>query len=329
MKKSFLPYKNFYKANLHCHSCLSDGTFTPAELKEFYKGQGYSVLAITDHEGLFYHSELDDEDFITLAGAEFEYNDVVSDDFYDWRVTHICVIKKEPSEIYQLGFDPEYDHIKFNWLHNEWRDRIVSKGEIIPKIYSPENINSMIKRYRDAGFLVSYNHPKWSMEGYREYSQYRGMNFMEIYNHGTYLEGHPEKNGDVYDELLRLGQRVFPIAADDNHTADNMFGGFVFVNAPTLEYTAITAALERGEFYASTGATLSVVSVCDGVFSVESEDDISEIRFITDRRHVARVTGAKRADFILSKKDGYVRAELYKSDGTAAYTRAYFKDELN
>lgn len=328
MKKSLLPHGNFYKANLHCHSCLSDGVFTPQELKEFYKSKGYSVLAITDHEGLFYHKDLDDADFITLAGAEFEYNDVISDDFYDWRVTHICVIKKDPSEIFQLGFDPEYDHIKFNWLHNEWREKIVSKGEIIPKIYSPENINSMIKRYRDAGFLVSYNHPKWSQEGYREYSQYRGFNFMEVYNHGTFLDGFSEGNGDVYDEMLRLGNRVFPVATDDNHTAEHMFGGYVCVNAPTLEYTAITDALERGEFYASTGAFITEISFENGVFTV-STDEPSDIRFITDRRHVARISGAKTADFELSPKDGFVRAEIKKADGSMAYTRAYFKDELN
>lgn len=328
MIKQLLPKKNFYKANLHCHSNLSDGTLSPQELKDAYKEKGYQVLAITDHEGLFYHKHLSDPDFLILAGAEFEYNDVVSDDFYDWRVAHICVIKKDPEEIFQLGFDPEYDHIKFNWLHNEWREKIVSKGEIIPKIYSPENINNMIKRYRDAGFLVTYNHPKWSQEGYLQYSKYRGMNFMEIYNHGTYLEGHPEHNGDVLDEMLKMGTRVFPIAADDNHTRENMFGGYLMISADELQYKTVTDALERGDFYASTGVNISEISVCDGVFTVSSDEEC-DIRFTTDRRHVARYTRVKTASFPLSPKDNFVRAELRKPDGSVAYTRAYFKDELN
>lgn len=327
MKKYLLPKGNFYKANLHCHSCLSDGKMTPQELKDAYKSEGYSVLALTDHEGVFYHNYLDDEDFIVLAGAEYEYNDVISDDFFDWRVAHLCVIKKDPSEIFQLGFDPEYDHIKFKWLHNEWREKIVSKGEIIPKIYSPENINGMIKHYREAGFLVTYNHPKWSQEGFREYSQYEGMNFLEIYNTASDQEGFGEHNGDVYDEMLRLGKRVFPVAADDNHTKENMFGGFVMISAPCLEYTAITDALERGDFYASTGVYITEISVCDGVFSVGS-DDVCDIRFITDRRHVALCKDTKSASFELSEKDGLVRAELYKKDGSVAYTRAYFRNEL-
>ena len=36
--------KKQFKANLHCHSTISDGKLTPEELKEAYKAQGYSVL---------------------------------------------------------------------------------------------------------------------------------------------------------------------------------------------------------------------------------------------------------------------------------------------
>ena len=69
MKKYLLPENGtFYKANLHCHSVCSDGMFTPEELKTVYKGMGYSVLAITDHDILVAHDYLNDEEFITLHG---------------------------------------------------------------------------------------------------------------------------------------------------------------------------------------------------------------------------------------------------------------------
>ena len=44
------PGARQYKANLHCHSNLSDGRLTPEELVRAYREQGYSILAITDHE---------------------------------------------------------------------------------------------------------------------------------------------------------------------------------------------------------------------------------------------------------------------------------------
>ena len=64
MRRYLLPENGqFYKANLHAHSRVSDGGLTPAELKERYKANGYSILAYTDHELLVDHSDLTDPDF--------------------------------------------------------------------------------------------------------------------------------------------------------------------------------------------------------------------------------------------------------------------------
>ena len=40
----------FYKANLHTHTTISDGSYTPEQIKEHYKAHGYSVVAYTDHD---------------------------------------------------------------------------------------------------------------------------------------------------------------------------------------------------------------------------------------------------------------------------------------
>ena len=38
MKKYLLPEGGkFYKANLHCHTTVSDGKMTPEEIKKYYK----------------------------------------------------------------------------------------------------------------------------------------------------------------------------------------------------------------------------------------------------------------------------------------------------
>ena len=50
MKKFLIAEEgNFYKANLHCHTTVSDGSMTPEEVKAHYKAAGYSILALTDH----------------------------------------------------------------------------------------------------------------------------------------------------------------------------------------------------------------------------------------------------------------------------------------
>ena len=42
----------FHKLDLHTHSCLSDGTFRPAEIVRLASEAGISLLALTDHDGL-------------------------------------------------------------------------------------------------------------------------------------------------------------------------------------------------------------------------------------------------------------------------------------
>lgn len=340
MKTYLLPQTgNFYKGNMHCHSVLSDGQCTPAELKEFYKSHGYSVLAITDHEGLFYHSELNDEDFLTIAGYELEYNEWHGPDFEDATVAHFCVYKKDPSNIYQLGFDQNYDHPKFNWLHNEWRKKLRTKGEIIPKEHTPENLNKMIARFRKDGFLVTYNHPKWSQEDYSVYSKYTGMNFMEVYNHGCSLGGYDDDNGEVFDAMLRKGEHVFCVAADDNHHAadhkpsTDMGGGFTMFKAESLTYENIINAFEQGNFYSSNGPEIAEIYAEDGVFTVVAKTPVKYIRFLTGHRRAELCRSddgslITSGSFPIKKEDKYVRAELIAADGTKAFTQAYFIDKI-
>ena len=71
MKHYLLPENvNWYRANMHCHSVISDGIFTPAELKAHYKNHGYSILAITDHERPRSYQQLADPDFMMITGYE-------------------------------------------------------------------------------------------------------------------------------------------------------------------------------------------------------------------------------------------------------------------
>ena len=64
MKKYLIPKEGrFYKANLHSHTIMSDGSATPEQVKEVYKQMGYHIVAFTDHEVLLDQSHLSDEDF--------------------------------------------------------------------------------------------------------------------------------------------------------------------------------------------------------------------------------------------------------------------------
>ena len=56
MRKYLLPNEGqFYKANLHCHTTVSDGKLQPEIVKKVYKANGYSVVAFTDHDLMLPH----------------------------------------------------------------------------------------------------------------------------------------------------------------------------------------------------------------------------------------------------------------------------------
>ena len=71
MKKILLDENlNFYRANLHCHTTVSDGKKSPDEIKKFYMQHGYSVVAYTDHDVFIPHNDLTDDKFIALNAME-------------------------------------------------------------------------------------------------------------------------------------------------------------------------------------------------------------------------------------------------------------------
>ena len=97
MKKHLFPEgRKFYKANLHCHTVISDGKKTPEQIKAMYRAQGYDAVAFTDHEALILHDELTDASFVALNGYETavkERNRVSTGDHPMMKVHHLCFIK--------------------------------------------------------------------------------------------------------------------------------------------------------------------------------------------------------------------------------------------
>ena len=58
--------KNQYIANLHCHTTLSDGRKSPEEIRDAYMEQGYSIVAFSDHDNYFDHSDFCTDDFVAI-----------------------------------------------------------------------------------------------------------------------------------------------------------------------------------------------------------------------------------------------------------------------
>ena len=341
MKKYLLPENgNYYKANLHCHSTISDGKWTVEEIKKNYMAEGYSVIAYTDHSVFLTHNDLTDDNFLALNGYEINADqpmDPNMDKTLKGRILktcHLCLIATDKDRKTQkIAYEKKIIEKNIDKVCLD------ESCEIKPIEYTPESISATIRSARDDGFYVTYNHPVWSLETKDEYCNYHGMNAMEMVNYSSICVGLDERNSQQYDEMLRGGERIFCVAADDNHDShplgspkNDSFGGFTVIKADRLDYESIISALLAGNFYASEGPAINDLWYEDGFVHI-TVPEASKITYTTGTRR-SRVAFPEsgetmtEAAFEVSDYDNYFRLTVFGKDGKMAFTNAYFLDSI-
>lgn len=337
MKHHFISAKkNQYRANLHCHSTLSDGRLTPQELKDAYKNEGYSVLAITDHEAPKNHSNMTEPDFLMLTGYEayIRNNKGGWSDNYAPEI-HLNLFAKEPSNESFVCFNDKYcKYIKDPVL----KDALKKVGSDRPREYTVEYINEFIQTAIDNGYLISYNHPVWSMEDEERIFSYKNFFSLEIDNFSSWQLNGLEHSGALYDKLLSRGVRCFCHGGDDNHNVhplndvySDSFGAYTMILADRLTYSAVIEAMEQGEMYSSTGPRINEIYIDEEVIHIETspasriivfDGGKSPKRLLADRGEL--ITSA---DIPLSSKAKFFRVAVIDEKGKIASSRGYFRDE--
>lgn len=333
MKKYLLPQTGqFFKANLHCHTTVSDGSITPEETKNVFKEKGYSIVAFTDHDVLVPHPELADENFLPLNGYEMEVTEENENIERNFKKTcHMCLIAIEPDNLKQVCYHRS-KYLYYNAVNYKDKIHFDENEPDYVREHTHECICDMMKKGRENGFFVTYNHPNWSLENYDDYMGYNYMNAMEIYNNECAYSGFCEYNEKEYDDMLRGGKRIYCIATDDCHSAVTGSGGFTMIKADKLEYRTITKAMVDGNFYASQGPEIHSLWIEDGLLHIECSG-VRSIRFNTGIRRAKKIESCdgmllNTAEFEVKPEDIYVRVTITDATGKHAYTNAYFVDDL-
>jgi hypothetical protein len=299
------PVGRWFKGNTHTHTLNSDGDSTPDEVVSWYRSHGYHFLVLTDHNFLTRVEALNalhgaDEKFLVVRGEE------VTDRF-------------EAKPLHINGLDVA--------------QRVVPQGGTSVADVLQRNVDAI----RAAKGVPHINHPNfgWAITA-DELRQVRNTKLFEVWN------GHPQVNnaggGGVpgleaaWDAILTSGTLLYGIAVDDAHTFKQPGNpavagpgrGWVMVRAERLEARALLDAMERGEFYATTGVTLAdyVVTHASMTIKVAATTFAKyRIQFIGREGRVLSEVAQPSATYTFAGSEGYVRARVLESNGMVAWTQ--------
>ena len=297
------PGPLWFKGNLHTHTLNSDGDSTPDDVVRWYREHGYNFLVLTDHNYLTSVDGLN-----ALHGADEKFLVVKGEEVTD-----------------RLGEKP----IHVNGLNP---DRFIKPpgGATVAGM-----VQNMIDAIRSAGGVPSVNHPNygWAISP-DELAQLQRTRLFEVFN------GHPFVNNlggggvpgleETWDRVLSSGRLLYGIAVDDAHyfkrpedkTAPRPGFGWVYVRAARLDAPTLLGALERGDFYSSTGVELQslITSATSMSLSVRTERQSKyRIQFIGRHGRVLSETTTSPATYSFKGDEGYVRAKVMESNGKVAW----------
>lgn len=300
MKKSYFPEEGLWlKGNLHSHSTVSDGLFTPLEMARMYADHGYAFLSMTDHNVLVPHSELPEEEIILLTGLEHDI------EYSADKCTHVvgnCAAGKDKT-----------DYLCKRYFADELTDQ------------------QLVDMMRADGQFVSLAHPVWSRMEPEEILGLENLHAIEVFNNGTEHLCHGGNAEIWWDMLLRHGKKVFATAVDDVHVADDLFGGWIQVKAARRSREAILDAVFSGAYYASTGPVIHDFGM-DGLNVYVECSPCREIHFVTYPPRGKSVFAEEgkpltSAAHTLTGREAYVRVVCVDNDGRSAWTNPIFFDE--
>jgi hypothetical protein len=306
------------KGQLHAHSNGSgDSQTPPADVARWYAEHGYDFVVLTDHNRL---TPVPDGPPLMIPGVELtaELRACAPPSDGTRCPLHVGAWFVNPAR--QDAAPPRPDSIQRVDVFGWWLD-VARALEGVAVILHPN-----YEYAADAEVLVALAR--------------RGARFVEIANESVDANSagdatHPSVEA-LWDVVLSRGLTMYGVASDDAHhyydaaavadageTAFTGDRGFVVVRA-RLDPPAIRAALERGDFYASTGVRLERVDRQGGGLEVEvapATAGTCTITCIGTGGKVVATTTGRAARCPAPAAGGYVRAVVKDAAGRRAFTQ--------
>lgn len=131
---------------------------------------------------------------------------------------------------------------------------VVIGAEELPPMAVRSSVSHVFEWCRDNDLYAFLAHPYWSMLNAGDLLNLKSCYGVEVYNHGCEVEISRGYSGHHWDYVLSKGLMLQGLAVDDSHTYTvDSLGGWLEVDAESLDPEAVIKALKSGHFYASSG----------------------------------------------------------------------------
>lgn len=346
--------KQWYKGNLHTHSYWSDGDEFPEMIMEWYKKNGYQFVGLSDH-----NTFQEGEKWKKITRSKLREDGVRAyldkyGPFANYRVDsgRYSVRIKTLAEYRPLFEDAGFLIIKSEEITSRFGEKHVhvnatnirnlvgaQPGNSVAEVMQ-NAVNAVIEQRKATGvpMFPHINHPNFFYSiTVEDMIALKGEQFFEVYN------GHPLVNN--YGDSTRPGMEamwdriniayhdrgqplMYGLATDDSHNYhefgaafSNAGRGWVMVRAAALTPESLIAAMEAGDFYASTGVVLENISFSNNLLDVRVKAEAGvtyTMEFIGARKgkkaaEVLQTAKGTAAQFNVSRRYRFVRVRITSS----------------
>ena len=313
----------WWKGNTHTHTLWSDGDGAPELAADWYRSNGYDFLVLSDHNVYADHERwfaVKDGTRLTparVAALQERFGEASVDlrdreGVTEMRLKTLTELKQrfeKPGEFLFIAGEEVTDQaegrpVHLNGLNLAGLVQPQGGGTVAETVQRDLDAIAAHGRATGRTVLGHVNHPNFGW-GFTvlDLAQIRGERFFEVYNghRGVRNAGdasHPSTEA-MWDQanLIRQAELGLPplygIASDDAHEyhangASVPGRGWVMVRATELTPEAIVKAMRAGEYYASSGVSLSDIRADDLGLTVTIAAEAGleyTTRFLGSRRH--------------------------------------------
>ncbi len=337
----------WWKGNLHTHSYWSDGDDYPEMIMDWYKTRGYHFMALSDHNILAEGDTLINPANKSSGRVAFQKYQARFGEEVVWKVEGAdTLVRLKTLDEYRPMFEEEgsfliiqaeeiTDRFGLKPIHvnaTNIQELIEPQGGSSVREVMQNNVDAVLEQRERTGqpMFPHINHPNfgWAVTA-EDLIALRGERFFEVYNghplvhnEGDSLRPSIERMWDIIlAERLAHGEEVmYGVAVDDAHNYHEMTSnnsnpgrGWVMVRAATLTPEALIAAMEAGDFYGSSGVTLTSIRHDESTLSLEIEPEAG-VTYVTQFIGTRQGYDTSSESFALAVDNVVVVTRRYSDD---------------